>query len=80
VFSRDITAEQQMRFYHVGDNQEVLLWGDSLMFSFGNAFMVSDSFRMGTTYPSTTFNSPALTHETDFVVRDFECWQIGNGI
>jgi len=53
---------------------------DCFVFSFGNAFMVSDSFRMGTTYASTTFNSPALTHAADFVIRDFECWQIGNGI
>lgn len=50
----------------------------SNMFGFGQALLVHDEFLRGTTQACETFGCPQLSKAEDFVIRHFECWQMGD--
>lgn len=56
----------------------VIQWSDSKMFGLGQALLVCDDFLRGSTTDCETFGSTPLSPAgKEFVIRDFECWQIG---
>lgn len=78
--------ESEMAVFHVAPGLgTTLLWGDASSFSIGGAISVRDDFRAGSTSACPVFSSPALLpsssrpsdQHVDFIVQDFECWQLG---
>mmetsp|Transcript_89204 Transcript_89204/g.195522 ORF Transcript_89204/g.195522 Transcript_89204/m.195522 type:complete len:510 (-) Transcript_89204:177-1706(-) len=54
-------------------------WSDTRMLGLGKALVVFDDFLRGSSSACETFCSEPLSQSgTDFVIRDFECWQVGD--
>eukprot|EP00448_Togula_jolla_P014350 CAMPEP_0170588434 /NCGR_PEP_ID=MMETSP0224-20130122/10827_1 /TAXON_ID=285029 /ORGANISM="Togula jolla, Strain CCCM 725" /LENGTH=268 /DNA_ID=CAMNT_0010912149 /DNA_START=197 /DNA_END=1000 /DNA_ORIENTATION=+ len=73
------TTRQPLSFYSAAPQPgTVLLWGDAQTFSLDSALTLTDDFRSGLSAPCASFDSPALMPGgPEFVVRSFECWELG---
>lgn len=56
---------------------KALQWGDMTMFGFGRALVVCEDFLRGSTCICEAYGSGPLSPAgTEFVIRDFECWDV----
>lgn len=57
---------------------KALQWGTTTMFGFGRSLVVREDFLRGSTCDCEAFGSGPLSPAgTEFIIRDFECWDIG---
>lgn len=76
--SQDAFESSIETYWAIPERGRLIQWSDSKMLGLGHAIMVCDDFLRGSTSNCESFASPPLSPSgTDFIIRDFECWQIG---
>eukprot|EP00445_Apocalathium_hangoei_P017528 CAMPEP_0203901240 /NCGR_PEP_ID=MMETSP0359-20131031/43436_1 /ASSEMBLY_ACC=CAM_ASM_000338 /TAXON_ID=268821 /ORGANISM="Scrippsiella Hangoei, Strain SHTV-5" /LENGTH=430 /DNA_ID=CAMNT_0050824873 /DNA_START=35 /DNA_END=1327 /DNA_ORIENTATION=+ len=65
-------------FWAVPQQGRIIQWSDSKMLGFGDAVVIFDDFLRGSSGECEAFGSTPLSAAgLEFVIRDFECWQVG---